>query len=213
MPPAPAFAPKVLQGKGHSLGWGDAWGVERSGEMGGSGLARAHLTCTLRRSAPHGQPRIMTMGWRACCIHPVEPGQGQAGGGGGRRRGALTATPSCFHPTGRRACFSPSSLQGQAEGGQWAEPWPASPSSPAACAPCFAALCHAASIAQSSPGSPPPQPPQSPRATQEETGGVVRLPPQHPSIPASSTQGGGAGGSAQGPPSLLPAAASHPSPH
>lgn len=107
------------------------------------------------RTSPKSGPRA---GVHAVSVPSSLPraGQGEEGAAGfpWDAKGYSPQPPPRFHPACRRACFGPSSLQGWAEGGQQAEPGPASSSSPAACAPCFAALCHAASITQSSPGSP-----------------------------------------------------------
>lgn len=152
------------------------------------------------------------------CIHPVEPGQGWAGAGGVSRlpvgcQGVLAATPPpASIPHAGTHASAPAACKDRQREGSGQSQGPLHPPPRLLVLPASLPYTTQPSSARAA-LAPPPQPSQSPRATQRETRGAVRLPPQPPSIPALSAQGGGTGGSTQCPPSLLSAAADHPSPH
>lgn len=147
MPPAPVFPPAGPAGQGdtdHAGGMLRAWR-----EVGRWGLGFCKSLPHLRTPKVCASGPALNQGCGPACslypssIHPVEPAWGWAGGEEGGQlpveQRSLQPQP-CFHPACRCSRFGPSSLQGQAEGGQQAEPGPISPFSPAACAPCFCCL-------------------------------------------------------------------------
>lgn len=128
VPPAPAFPPQVLQGKGHSLGWGHVRAVGRSRETEGSGCAGACLTCTLGGSAPQGQRRSVAGGRCARRVCPVSSplslpraGQGEEGAAGFPQgaEGRLPHTPPASIPHAGAHALAPAACKDRLrEGGR-----------------------------------------------------------------------------------------------